>query len=102
MAACLSVSCVLNVPTTVSISCVFDMKTRYSCGFVKLSLSSRLVPCRVWQSYFSLLCSWETKYSKQTKNSFLAISMISVLLFNERLSKSFIMSINFSVDNGVH
>ena len=33
---------------------------------------------------------------------FLAISMISVLLFNERLSRSFIMSINFSVDNGVN
>lgn len=74
LAACLSVSCVLKVPTRVSISCLFDMKTRYSCGVIKLSLSSRLlvqrVPYRFWQRYFSLHCSRETKYSKQTKNNF--------------------------------
>ena len=33
---------------------------------------------------------------------FLAISMKSVLLFNDRLSSPFIMSTNFSVDNGVN
>ena len=75
VAACLSVSCVLKVPTGVSVTCLFDMKTRYSCGVIKLSLSSRLFvqrgPYRVWQRYFSLLCSWETKYSKQTEYNFL-------------------------------
>lgn len=92
VAACLSVSCVLEVPTEVSITYLFDMKTRYSCGVIKLSLLSRLflqrVPYRVWQRYFSLLCSWETKYSKQTKNNFFIYSMKSVLLFTERLSSS--------------
>lgn len=92
VAACLSVSCVLEVPTEVSITCLCDMKTRYSCGVIKLSLLSRLflqrVPYRVWQRYFSLLCSWETKYSKQTKNNFSLYPMKSVLLFNERLSSS--------------
>ena len=74
VAACLSVSCVLKVPTEVSITCLFDMKTRYSCGVIKLSLSSRLfvqrVPYRVCKDIFSFQLFLGGKYSKRPKNNF--------------------------------